>query len=80
MDIFLENVIPRIEKWEQGMVWYRIAYYNRGYCELVSKYREEIINWLLENNEDRNIREIQFEKNIDGLYDYTIELYEKGDN
>ena len=46
MDIFLENVIPRIEKWEQGMVWYRIAYYNRGYCELVSKYREEIINWL----------------------------------
>lgn len=80
MNIFLENVIPRIEKWEQGMVWYRIVYHNRGYCEIVSKYREEIIDWLLENNEEKNICEIQLQRNIDGVYDYTIVLYGKGDN
>ena len=77
MNIFLENVIPRIEKWEQNMVWYRVVHYNRGYCEIVSKKREDIINWLLEHNEDKNICNIELEKNIDGLYDYTIILYGK---
>ena len=66
---YFENLIPKISF--KGMQKY-IVHYGSSYAEFITDNRKQVIDYIEDNNLE--ITEIKFERNINGLNDYRIIL------
>lgn len=66
---YFDNVIPKINF--KGMQQY-IVHYGSSYAEFATDNKIQVIDYIEENNLE--ITEIKFERNINGLNDYRIIL------